>query len=198
MSLAASILQIPLMTPLITTVAAGRCRDIVQDITPYLKQNDAIIDIGVGLGIVDNQLLNAGFTNITPLDVESMSVCLAVKPILYDGHHIPFKDKSFDVALIITVLHHLDHQEVLIREAARVAKKIILVEDIYSSRTEKHLTYILDSISNLEFIGHPHSNQTKEEWLKLFAKLRLSLTNLTQRRYWHYFTTATFVLEKQK
>jgi len=70
---------------------------------------------------------------------------------LYDGKKIPYDDDSFDVALLITVLHHTPHPEKILQEAQRVAKKIVLVEDVYSTVFHKYVTYFFDSLVNFEF-----------------------------------------------
>jgi ubiquinone/menaquinone biosynthesis C-methylase UbiE len=87
--------------------------------------------------------------------------------VLGDAGNLPLADKSVDVVLLVTVLHHMDaamHLEVL-KEATRVARRrVVLLEDVYRNRFGKRLTFLLDRLANLDFGPHPHSNRTTPEW----------------------------------
>ena len=45
--------------------------------------------------------------------------------VVYDGGRFPFSDKSFDVSLLVTMLHHVPDPESIIREAGRVTRKSV-------------------------------------------------------------------------
>src|SRR5258708_23899664 len=52
-------------------------------------------------------------------------------PILFvaaDGHHLPYADDAFDVAILQAILHHDSDPAATIREAFRVAREIIVLE----------------------------------------------------------------------
>ncbi len=115
-----------------------------------LVPNERIIDIGTGNGALCSALKHRGF-DITPSDVKDVSFFPDVKPMLSDGRHLPFADRSFDTALLITVLHHAEDPDALLSEAARVAKKIIVMEDIHRNRPQKWFTQLTDSLVNMEF-----------------------------------------------
>ena len=133
--------------------------------------------------------------SVTPLDVKNLSCCDNIEPILYDGKKIPFKDNKFDVALIITVLHHTPNPAEIIKEAKRVCKRIIIVEDINENKFRKYLTNFLDSLYNLEFIGHPHSNKTDQEWKALFKKLELKIKDMEYIKPIPVFRNVVYHLE---
>jgi SAM-dependent methyltransferase len=53
------------------------------------------------------------------------------RPILFvaaDGHHLPYADDAFDVAILQAILHHDSDPQATIREAFRVAREIIVLE----------------------------------------------------------------------
>ena len=111
----------------------------------------------------------------TALDVQDLSFTPMMHPSLYDGQHMPFKDKSFDTALILTVLHHVADQKTILLEAKRVAKRIIIIEDVHYNTFHKYITFFMDSLFNLEFFGHPHSNRDNTEWRAVFKQYKLKL-----------------------
>lgn len=56
----------------------------------------------------------------------------AVPVLRADGLHLPFSDGAFEAALCTLTLHHLDDTAavVLVREMARVARSLVLVDDL--------------------------------------------------------------------
>ena len=159
----------------------------------YLNKDDKILDIGCGPASVSLLLTQKGY-DVTPLDIKDLSFTDSIKPVVYDGNHIPFEDKEFDVSLLLTVLHHVHDPIKLISEAVRVSKKIILIEDVYDNPFQKYLTYFADSLINLEIIGHPHSNKSDRQWKYIFNEMGLMLSDSTIMRYIYFFRQATYVL----
>lgn len=196
MELVSYLTKTPVTAKAIQQMGKARSLNLRDQITPYLNLDDKIIDIGAGLGMVDYELMAKGY-NVTPVDIMDLSLIETVKPIIYDGQKLPFKKDSFDTALIITVLHHTTDPVAILREAARVAKKVIVVEEVYNSATQKYLTFLMDSVVNLEFFDHPHSNKTHHEWLKIFKSLNLKVVGHSQCNYWCFFDSSTYALRRE-
>lgn len=170
-----------------------RVKAILGEIMPYLKKGDRILDIGSGSCVVAKGLKDSGY-EITLLDVVDKSAYPDFRPIIYDGKNIPFSDNSFDVALLITVLHHTKEPVGILKEAVRVAPRIIVMEDLYNGPFQKYLTFAMDSFLNREFFGHPHTNKTEREWEKVFGKLGLKILDRHIHNFWAFFTSGTFYL----
>jgi len=166
---------------------------MIKKFLPYINVNDKILDIGSGPCNICKVLINKGF-NITPLDIKDKSFVNNLKPVLYDGVKIPFNNDSFDVALIVTVLHHAQDPDNLIKEAKRISRKIIIIEDIYSNVINKYLTFFFDSLTNFEFEGHPHTNRTDLQWKDTFKRLGLKLIDSKYRYYFPVFRHGTYIL----
>jgi len=162
----------------------------------YLKEGDRVLDFGCGLGGVSEKLISDGY-DVVSLDVENMSLT-DMEPVIYDGKKIPFKDDSFDVALVLTVLHHTPDPEKLLKEVGRVADRMVVVEDVYSGLVGKYVTFFFDSLFNLEFSGHPHSNKSDEEWKKCFKRLGFSLVREDKKRSMVFFEHGIYILEREK
>jgi ubiquinone/menaquinone biosynthesis C-methylase UbiE len=182
---------------LILSTPLGRKRtdNMVRLASRYINRKDKILDVGCGACDVAKRLVDSGF-DVTGLDVKNLSIHKDITPMIYDGEKMPFDDDSFDVAFIITVLHHLKEPEKLLRETKRVSKRIIIIEDIYESNFQKLLTYLMDSLTNFEFIGHPHSNKSDKEWKKEFKKQGLKLLDFKKEPFWKYFLSGIYYLAK--
>lgn len=164
-------------------------------IRKYLKRGERLLDIGTGPGSVCLLLGEDGY-DVTPLDVRDRTLTRQVEPVIYDGKTLPFQEGSFDTALVLTVLHHTEDPRGILLEAKRVSGKIIIIEDIYTNAFQKYLTYIFDSIFNLEFLGHPHSNKPDSEWEELFSELGLTLKEARYDSFLVFFRQVVYCLEK--
>ena len=118
-----------------------RTKQTFEQIQNHIK-GSKIIDIGSGEGYLSKILKDKGF-NIYPIDVKDRNKIDSINFQVYDGQKIPFEDKSFDIALLMTVLHHTQNPDEIIKEAFRVSDRVIIIEDIYESKFEKYKTFIL-------------------------------------------------------
>jgi len=172
-----------------------RAEGMILEIESYLKKGDRILDIGCGGCHIAKQLKEKGYT-VVPLDIKNESSFKEIVPIIYDGKKIPFEDNSFDVALLLTVLHHIRDPIMILGEAKRVSRRIVIIEDLYDGWFQKYLTFAMDSILNTEFFGHPHSNKTQTEWEAIFRALDLRIIDERNHSFWIFFTSGVFCLEK--
>jgi len=80
-----------------------------------------ILDVGCGIKPYRNLFKSPHYTGI---DIEGGGHEDNAKTVntFYDGHSIPFPDKSFDTIICTQVLEHADDPEILVQECARVLK----------------------------------------------------------------------------
>ena len=182
---------------LIVAFWKGKSEGVYKKIKPYLKKGDKILDIGAGSCQISEMLIKNGF-DVVPLDIRNLSVVDGLSPVIYDGENIPFKNDYFDVSLLITTLHHVKEPESFLKEAKRVSKGLIIIEDIYHGPIQKYLTYIMDNVVNIEFFGHPHSNKNDNEWKNTFKKLGLSLKDSKYEKFWGIFWSAVYYLKRER
>lgn len=186
-----ALLKIPIIGNMLYTLADWRTDEKVTQLSQLIPANAKLVDIGAGNCLVAKKLNRS----VTPIDIVDGSFVKDIHPKIFDGKTLPFKNQQFDMALLITVLHHIAHPENTVKEAARVAKKIIIIEEVYSNPIQKHLTYFIDSLFNLEFINHPHTNKTHTEWLNLFSKLGLKVKSSSQQKsLFGLLTRVTYLL----
>jgi SAM-dependent methyltransferase len=174
-------------------LAIWRVQEKLAQIRSYLELADRILDVGAGNCILCHELGRHGY-DVVPVDVKNLSFVDKITPIAYDGTALPFGDDSFDVALVITVLHHTTDPNTLLVEVRRVAKRIIVIEEIYENSFEKYLTYAIDSLFNLQFFSHPHSNRTDAAWRETFHALHLDVSAAVYSRSLVLLRRVTYVL----
>lgn len=194
-STAQLILDFPLGRRFVRTLGLPRTKDVLADITPILRPGASILDIGAGSCDVAAGLQAAGW-RVTPCDVVDLSCVPGWHPTIFDGRRLPFPDDAFDTALLITVLHHARDPDALLREAGRVARSVIVQEDVFESPLQEVLTWTMDSLTNLEFIGHPHNNRRDCDWRAAFEDVGLRVAASKSKRYWRFFDSVTYLLER--
>lgn len=126
-----------------------------------------ILDVGMGAGATSLFLINKGF-DVTGVDVDDLSLYSDLKPIVYDGDKLPFKNDQFETAIIIHVLHHCKDGVKSLEEAKRVAKRVVFIEDTFTNPLEWISLQFNDAVTNFEFKFHLF--RTKDEWKKIIGK----------------------------
>jgi SAM-dependent methyltransferase len=169
---------------------------VIDEIGSYFQRNERILNIGAGSCYLERELSSRGF-KVTSLDVENKSLVEEIDPTIYDGEKIPFEDKEFDIAFLFYVLHHTEDPEKVLLEAKRVARKILVKEDLYTSAWQKHLVFFIDSVLNFDFSGHPHSNRRDEEWKDTFKKLGLRVVEAREEHYLLFSPTGKYLLDSE-
>ena len=158
-----------MLKTLFRKIIRRRSETVVNRIMPFIKNSNKIVDIGSGTGDVAS-LIKAQGKNITSVDVADFHGPRMIKTVIYDGKTLPFKDRSFDTALLLMVMHHTPNPEAVFKEAARVAKEIIVIETSYTGRINRFLTIISDAIGNLRLEAFWNSYKSDDKWRHFFTK----------------------------
>lgn len=148
-----------------------RAESFVSLFQEFIPPSSRVLDIGGGWGFYVEPLERTRNCDVTVLDVVEPAFRKA-PVVVYEGETIPFPDRSFEVSLLITVLHHMPNPERVLAEAKRVTRRaVIVVEDLYRTALGRIWTVVRDTLCNLEFVGHPRRFQKREEWLASFRRL---------------------------
>ena len=175
---------------------------VLNDIGPYLKTGEYVLDIGAGGGWPGELMAKEKGVKMQLLDVEDFNRS-KLPLMLYDGEHIPFKNNFFDTSLLLFVLHHCKDPLLVLKEAIRVSRnRIIIHEDTYTSSFGRILASMNDFISNFPFLltnpskmNMPYNYRTVAGWERVFQDLGLHV--VSKRVTTHFMTKhILFVLEK--
>lgn len=122
----------------------GGARALHRHLAPLVRQGDplGILDIGTGNGetlaeVATWARLRGCEVRTVGVDTSAQMLAFAARdggvPVLRaDGLHLPFSDGAFDAAVCTLTLHHFDDAGAvaLVREMARVARFLVLVNDL--------------------------------------------------------------------
>lgn len=144
----------------------------------FINSGDRVLDLGSGRGFLAEAVRNITGANVTCVDIDDHNKT-SLPHFIYDGSNLPFSDNSFDVVLLIFVLHHTDEQIKVLDEAKRVTKDngyIIVLEDSYINKLQYMITMLTDYLLNApKGIRTPFNFKKESEWRSVFGSLNLEL-----------------------
>jgi SAM-dependent methyltransferase len=121
-------------------VHGRRVRVLAKLLAEQIPQGAAVLDIGCGDGTIAALIAKAR-PDISMQGVEVLPRADCQIPCSsFDGNTLPYGERSFDVAMLVDVLHHTSDVSVLLREAARVSRQIVLLKDHRSENALDHAT----------------------------------------------------------
>jgi len=105
-----------------------RLEVLVSLLGSYLEGGETLLDVGCGAGTLGSALAKAHGVEVSGIETNVREGCaIPVEP--YDGATLPKEDNSVDTVLIADVLHHEEEPGRLLCEAARIARKRVIVKD---------------------------------------------------------------------
>lgn len=153
-----------------------RARVLAGHLAACLPAGARILDVGCGDGKIGRLILS-----LRP-DVTIEGIDVLVRPITdipvraFDGTRIPFDTQCFDVVQFVDVLHHTVDPLVLLREAMRVGR-LILIKDHYRDGILAEQTLrLMDWVGNSRHgVGLTYNYWSKAEWAVAFERLGLTV-----------------------
>lgn len=171
-------------------------------VAPHVGSGAAVLDVGCGEGYVAAELARSGAA-VSMVDIVDIRRVGGGEFRRFDGDHLPFPDRAFDLVMLNFVLHHVpdDRKTDLLREAARVSRdKIFILEDTPRNLIDRLLNRHHGETFRAR-IGSkaPFGFLTRREWEWLFRGLGLALCDSRtvsrfSRALWQPFARSAFVL----
>jgi ubiquinone/menaquinone biosynthesis C-methylase UbiE len=162
----------------------------------HLHPGESLLDVGGGTGFFAKWLSEHAGVAATVSDIVDYNGSRdRTLPFIHqpDPRRVPCADGSFDVVMLMFVLHHIetpDLQELLLREATRVARKrVIVIEDTPVSAWDWRMNKLFDWILNIRHgIPTPFTFRSAAGWSEAFSRNRIGLTDVKSfRSVWPSF-----------
>jgi ubiquinone/menaquinone biosynthesis C-methylase UbiE len=158
-------------------VHSRRVRVLSDHFAELISQNSLVLDVGCGDGLVAHWIRqkrpDITLQGIDILVREETSIPVEA----FNGQEIPYDDKSFDAVMFVDVLHHTTDPMILLREAARIARKAVLIKDhtrngFFAGPTLR----LMDWIGNARHdVALPYNYWTHEQWFEALATLNVTI-----------------------
>ena len=152
-----------------------RVRVLASRLGQLLPNAGTVLDIGCGDGLLGKMLMESH------PNLEIHGIDIAIRPEahlpvdLFDGRVIPHGERSFDIALLVDVVHHSDHPEGLLAEAARVSRSAVIVKDhLRDAWLADGRLRLMDQIGNRAHgVSIPYNYWSSHQWFDAFNRLSL-------------------------
>ena len=106
-----------------------RVQVLARHVAGAIPTGGTVLDLGAGDGSIAAAIM-AQRPDLAIAGVDVMLRPVTRIPVsLYDGVTLPFADQSVDYVTIVDVLHHTEAPGAVLAEAARVARKGVIVKD---------------------------------------------------------------------
>jgi SAM-dependent methyltransferase len=131
-----------------------------------LPESGRILDIGSGDGEMAAELMRQR----PGLEIHGIDTLVRPDTVIpttaFDGLHIDEADASYDWCLFVDVLHHASDPEGLLREAARVSRKGVIVKDhLRDGVGARETLCFMDRVHNSRYgVSLPFCYWNTNEW----------------------------------
>jgi SAM-dependent methyltransferase len=150
-----------------------RVRRLSEILCEMIPHDCSLLDVGCGDGKLAQLLLQKR----PDLQIEGVDVLVREQTSVpvknFDGINLPYPDSSFDGATLIDVLHHTRDPLLLLREAARVSRRWLIVKDhVVQGVAAVWRLRLMDYAANSPHgVALPYNYFSRKEWADLRCAL---------------------------
>lgn len=147
-----------------------------------LPQGAQVLDVGCGDGMID-VLIKERRKDVSIAGIDTLVRPGTHIPVQsFDGDHIPHADHSFDVVMFVDVLHHTEDPRILLKEAARVGRSVLIKDHFRDGLFADSTLRLMDWAGNARYgVALPYNYWPKSDWLKAFGELRLRVGEIREQ-----------------
>ncbi len=186
-----------------------RVRVLADSLARLIPEGESLrgLDVGCGSGELAAELRQKRPSlKLNGADVLILHHHQSVNLIQFNGQSLPFKDKSYDFAMLNDVCHHVAEPLILLKECVRVARGFILIKDHWcESRWDKIRLSFMDWVGNRPYnISLFYNYLSKSDWAGLYAKAgvqrerTVSPLNIYPAPFFYLFDDSLHFIDKLK
>lgn len=177
-------------------VHGRRVRVLGDHLARLLPASARVLDIGCGDGRLARHVMQLRE------DVRIEGIDVLVRPEAqihvepFDGMSVPAAGDSYDAAMFIDVLHHAGDPMALLREARRVARRVVIKDHLRQGLLAGPTLRLMDWVGNAPHgVALTYDYWTEQRWREAFDALGLEIT-LWKTRLGLYPWPATWAFER--
>jgi len=152
---------------------------LAEYVVPLCDNNSSILDVGCDDGSVAKMVMESNSSlKIVGIDIQSNRLSKIPRRV-YDGKTIPYPDDSFDIVMVLDVLHHTKNIPLLLKEIKRVSRKHIIIKDHMTyGFLSRYLISFADYVSNIPYgIKCAFNFPSFQRWNSYFSQLDLKIVH---------------------
>ena len=155
-------------------IFSRRTRILAKYLADMIVPGSRILDVGCGDGTIDCLIKERQ----PEVEIEGIDPLIRPKvhiPVrTFDGENIPYADRSFDVVMFVDVLHHTSDPRILLREASRVGKAILIKDHFREGFLANETLRLMDWVGNARHgVALPYVYWDRKQWARAFGDLGL-------------------------
>ena len=160
-------------------VLARRATVLAKHLAARIPPNARVLDVGCGDGIIASRIQQTR----SDVSIEGIDVLVRPNPRIpvkyFDGSTIPYPDASFDAAMFVDVLHHAADPFLLLREAVRVARTILIKDHLREGFMSNVTLRFMDWFGNAHHgVALPYNYWSRDQWNAAVGALRVTLCEM--------------------
>jgi len=173
-----------------------RSRIVIDAYRDWVSKTDRVLDIGCGTAIVIDELRRYFKCQVVGTDLLDYRKREVPFKLMENENRLPFRDGEFDLAIFNDVLHHCSRQDDMLREASRVAKRVLIFE-MKPTLVAKILDIFINQFYNRK-MNIPLNLKSFDGWLEYFSRLGFSVESrhIPKPNLLYPFTHFSFRLQK--
>lgn len=157
-------------------IFSRRTKVLADCISPLIPRGARVLDVGCGDGTIDAMLQESR----PDIAVQGIDILVRERthiPVTsFDGSKIPFSGNSFDVVLLVDVLHHTIDPRLMLAEAARVGASVIIKDHLREGKLASTTLRLMDWVGNARHgVVLPYNYWTRAQWQRAFHELGLAV-----------------------
>lgn len=172
-----------------TLVSGRRTQSLATLLAAKIAPGASVLDVGCGDGTIATLISDQRpDIKIRGLEVAARPKC-SIEYQLFDGTNIPLPDNSFDVCMFVDVLHHTEDPLPVLKEAARVSRKYVLIKEHLSENSFDWWTLkFMDWMGNRPHgVAMTYNYKSRTEWKEIFASCGLQVSDWNENVRIHAF-----------
>lgn len=147
-------------------VKGRRARILASHLAKLIPPNASVLDVGCGDGLIAWTIMqirtDVVFQGIDVIERSESKIHVEI----FDGQFIPKENESFDVVMLVDVLHHAKDPHNLMAEVFRVSRKNVLIKDhLLKGFLAGPTLRFMDRVGNLRYkVALPYNYWPQERW----------------------------------